>query len=334
MLLDTYGVSGALLITSGIMLHSVPVAMLLQNPKNKEKALSFSEKQPNGNGTEHKNNLFICSDHLEKTVTNFPVIKENQTWFMKENNTTLNSSLTKENGLSYVVENGINCNEILVDSSFRPMANNPFQSSINTKIDADHKLENEKISGIETNQVLCSEHSTAANKYIKALRTLAIFKNPPFLVIILTLGIYAYTDIFICIIVIDIAKDKGIVHGKEQFFLMIVQFAQITGYACLGWVTDKGYLTSARFHAIGFLCMALSCCGFMFSNSFSTMVVPLVLFGLCVSVYTSGSPSLVYEYVEETHQSMGIATKCMLKAPLCLTIGPILRKYFQFFPIL
>lgn len=162
---------------------------------------------------------------------------------------------------------------------------------------------------------------------MKALKTLAIFKNPQFLVIIVSLGIYSYIDAFICIIVIDIAKDKDIVLNREQFFLMLIQISQIVGYICVGWMIDKGYLSSARFHAIGFVCMGLSCCGFMFANSFSTMMVPVMLFGLCVAVYTSGSPSLVYEYVEETNQSMAIATKCIFRAPLCLTIGPVLRKY-------
>lgn len=32
-LLDNYGVSGALLLTCGIMLHGIPIAMLLKNPK-------------------------------------------------------------------------------------------------------------------------------------------------------------------------------------------------------------------------------------------------------------------------------------------------------------
>lgn len=330
MLLDIYGVSGALLITCGIMLHAVPVAMLLRDPKNKDLTISFSDKEPNGNGEEHNDEIFIDSNRFEKAVTNYPIIKGNKTYLMKENNVISKSYMTKENDLIYTVQNTINCNEHSMEAKRQAIINISVQSSINANKYLDFDLKNEKISSNEPEQGSYTEHSKTTkklNKYLKALKTLAIFKNPQFLVIIFSLGIYSYIDVFICIIVIDIAKDKGIVLSQEQFFLMLMQVAQIVGYTCLGWVIDKGYLSSARFHAIGFLCMGLSCCGFMFSNSFSTMMVPVMLFGLCVAVYTSGSPSLVYEYVEEKNQSMAIATRCILKAPLCLTIGPVLRKY-------
>lgn len=94
-LLDIYGVSGALLITCGIMLQALPVAMLLRDPKYKKTLTSASSKQPNANKEEHKECSIIDSNQIEKTLSNNPVIKDNNTFLLEEHNETSNVYVTK-----------------------------------------------------------------------------------------------------------------------------------------------------------------------------------------------------------------------------------------------
>lgn len=150
---DIYGVSGALLITCGIMLHAIPVAMLLRDPKNKCLTISFSEKQINENDEKHNDDIFIDSNHFAKSGTNYPIIKENTTC-LKENNLTSKSCMTKENDLIYAVQNTMNCNDNSMAANHQPMANTSFQSSLNTNKYSDFDLKNEKISGNEPKRII------------------------------------------------------------------------------------------------------------------------------------------------------------------------------------
>lgn len=109
---------------------------------------------------------------------------------------------------------------------------------------------------------------------------------------------------------------------------MLLRVAHIAGYITLGCMVDRGYLTAARFLSVSSLGMGLSCGIFILSYNFATMMATIMLFGLCVTVYPIVNPSLVYDYIEESKQSMAMASRALLYAPLCLTMGPLVRKYY------
>lgn len=322
-LLDMYGVSGALLISCGIMLHAVPVTILLGDPKYKVTTVSVSDKQSNAN--EEKR---LDSDHICKIVTANPVVKDSAKFLVEDISASSNVYMNKET--EAIKQITFKCSEQLTKPSNSQYS---FELPINMKenIDYDHKNEHisynalKKDSGCEQ-----STNNETQNKYIQALKVLAILKNPPFLAIMFPVGALSYCDVVISTIIVDVSRDKGIPQSQEQFLLMFLQVSYIVGYSCLGSVVDRGYLTAARFIAISSLLLGLTCCCFIVANSFATLMATVLLFGLCVTVYPSVSPSLVYEYIEEAKQSMAMASRSLLYAPLCLTMGPLVRKYFIF----
>lgn len=252
--------------------------------------------------------------------------------------------LRRENEDSYTSEKVIKCNSLTIEESICPYAKIHSQSSFKelerekldekrldysmTELEINHNPK--KLFSNEINQnSSCELTIDKRSMYSKALKTLAVYKSPPFLVIILSQSIFLYITGFLSTIVIDIAADKGIPESQAQFFLILSPIASTVGYICLGWVTDKGYLTAARYLAISFLCLSLSCCGYGISNSFLTMSVSVWGLGLCVSALLSVGPCLMYEFVEETKQAVAISSRFILNAPLSLTIGPTIGKYFS-----
>lgn len=82
-ILDMYGVSGALLITSGIMLHVVPVAMLLRDPKYRMTATALPDRESNAKEqrvfietVSKQSSSCIRFTPIQKPLTNNPVIKD------------------------------------------------------------------------------------------------------------------------------------------------------------------------------------------------------------------------------------------------------------------
>lgn len=328
-LLDTYGVSGTLLITSGIMLHGLPVAMLLWNPKYSNRPVS---KEKDGIALkdtliEHKSFAIkpaeieiLLSSRSEPILKNREVnefgalyinsrVKLNRTNDNEVDNTVYNGS-TKQDKSIHQKSTSISLSDVrdgrVKDSE---KYKNPAKS-ISNCIKKDIALECEK-----------------QNKYRRALKTFVIFKNRAFLTIMLCQSVHVYVVAFISTTMIDISKDKGILQSEEKFVLMLLSLAEVIGFTCLGWTTDKGYLSVSNYMAINFLLLGLSCYTFVIASNFLIFLVAVMGFGVFMCGISCVNPSMVYEYIDEKMHTMAIASRIVLFVPFSFTMGPLIGKH-------
>lgn len=328
-LFNNYGVSGGLLLISGVILQGLPLALLLGNPKYKTEATPPPTTVSQENSA-YESTISTIPTELNTCVTDPMNYNKASGKELAFDIITINKNVeqvkiisgTDYNKVNYVATEDSQCQEQFTECKQTPITNILLETPL-------HKTEqrSDSVNILEQNPLTKdSEMNKKESKYRKALRTFQLFKNPIYLVIMLCQSLHGYVVLLVFTVVIDISRDKGIDHSLEHFFLMSLLISEAFGYTCLGWVTDKGFLSVTNFMAILFSCMGLSCCGLVFSNEFFTMICACFGFGLFSTAISAVNPALVYEFVEDEKHTMAIASRVMLFPPLSSTVAPVIGK--------
>ncbi|KAG8191776.1 hypothetical protein JTE90_026811 [Oedothorax gibbosus] len=126
----------------------------------------------------------------------------------------------------------------------------------------------------------------------------------------------------------DYSRDKDIRKDTEQYLIMGYIVFQMVGYTCLGWLVDKGFVEISNYVAANSLCMGLACCAMRFSSSFVALFLATAAFSTFLAALSSSVPTLVYEFIGKSLQSMAISSALVLLAPLSFSIAPLIG-YFR-----
>ncbi|GFU31335.1 uncharacterized protein TNCV_8821 [Trichonephila clavipes] len=260
--LDEYGTTGLFLILSGLMLHSVPAAMLLKFASKPSSAVAkktatflpnihestlcsgiagMYNKSFNSEGSlrTHQDNASIPLQNTDlKSMQNFDFINESRSENGK--NSTQNS-IIKNNVDNYSViyqhENNIKESNVLHSTPSKQ-----YQHSGKVRIPQNNSIhvQENKLSLSNGPHVL-NPHSIGNEKYSQSesSKTLAkssfsVFCDPAFILMLLTQSTFIFISTMILTIIVDYSRDVGVSTDEEMYILMCLSISDMIGRFGLG----------------------------------------------------------------------------------------------------
>ncbi|GIY21802.1 uncharacterized protein CEXT_84721 [Caerostris extrusa] len=339
-LLDSYGTSGLFLILSGLMLHSVPAAMLLKasatNPSRP------AHKPETGHPSLGDTVLFSGVDgiynksfHLDDTVYWTP-----NSLPSASQDTSLTSEMLKEMDKRRPVYND-KSNEIsMVDnfSSNNYQKNEHEWKSIN--LNQEYNLEEISIPGLtkDSNSIRDSNmnHKTGSHILDSASKSnennppiesskassshsFRVFLDPAFILMLLTQSTFIFIGTMILTIIVDLSRDAGVSTDEEIYILMCLSISDMLGRFGLGWVTDKGYMTNVTFSCFCYFSLGIILTALVFIKGFILIMVAAFFIGLFLGGLLIVCPGIVSDHIENDKITMALSSRFVLYAPISLT---------------
>lgn len=98
------------------------------------------------------------------------------------------------------------------------------------------------------NKICHKENDDKRPNTFKAHLTTAIklHKNPLFLLISFSRSVHFLTFVPAMTIIVDFSMDKGLLEEDGKYVIAAISFGDLMGRLCLGWITDKEYLSLPR----------------------------------------------------------------------------------------
>ncbi|CAL1280102.1 unnamed protein product [Larinioides sclopetarius] len=266
-LLNAFGTSGLFLILSGLMLHSVPAAMLLKTTSSRSfksterssvwvhQASSDAILFSSVNGVYNKpfnvetyGKLFRgdSMNVLNSPNTTFPTNK-----MPKENNRVYNN-LASENNIGYLTGDHYQRDDLESTNSKLPymlqeqcfnrvIASQGKQTCPNTiQNDCKCRKNESSFSIIQSNGM---EKSLAESSKTSTISSFRIFYDPAFILMLLTQSSLIFIGTMVMTIIVDLSRDAGVTSDEEIYILMCLSVSDMAGRFGLGWVTDCGYMS-------------------------------------------------------------------------------------------
>lgn len=174
--------------------------------------------------------------------------------------------------------------------------------------------------------------SDSLNKYVSKLEktsvlgVFSIIVDPMFIVIAITTTIYTFSFVSMMTIIIDFARDLEIGTSNEKYVLMTLSVGDLVGRLGLGWITDRGYMTTTSYTALCFGCQGLTTVAIVWSGSFIPLITLTCLHGFVESGILMTFPVIISQYFDPDKQAVAISSSHFLSGPLCLAISPMIGK--------
>ncbi|GIY32206.1 monocarboxylate transporter 9 [Caerostris extrusa] len=166
----------------------------------------------------------------------------------------------------------------------------------------------EAVSSLETISV--KKEDFHPNTFFRHIVTaMKLYKKPLFLLICLCRAVHFMTFIPIITTVVDFIMDKGLVEEDGKYAIAALSLGDLLGRLCLGWITDRGYLSLAKYMLITMIAQGACTASLSFMNTKITLFIMLAIFGLFQGSLFVRHNVLVSKYMENHEQS--IAMGCM-----------------------
>ncbi|GIY90537.1 monocarboxylate transporter 5 [Caerostris extrusa] len=314
-LLLNMGLTGAFLVTGGILLNVLPASLILKEPSwsHRQKKvdaevevsnpkMNVVKKQSFKNGVAGKDseNVFIMNFKQRHSFS-----KEEQKQDVGVQDTCNLIHNAKVEGFD---------NLAFDDSTIRLKEDGKTDEKCST---VSPSQENMKNSSSERHQQETSIH--------KAFTT--IIRDPLFYMISLSLAAFAMVfDPFFTIIV-DYMMDKGVEEGLAKYFITALAFGDLVGRLCFGWVTDKKLLSVPKF----MMSMQIAQGAFFLTlpliHGFYPLMGMVIAFGLITGACLVMFPVLVTNYLQSV-QSLAMGCISFLTGIMTMTVPPLIG-YFR-----
>ncbi|GFY51564.1 uncharacterized protein TNIN_146871 [Trichonephila inaurata madagascariensis] len=171
-----------------------------------------------------------------------------------------------------------------------------------------------------------TEESNSFPDHIK--RTIRLFRDPAYWVICLSRCIHFLIFVPFLTIIVDFTIDRGFPESEGSYVIAAVSFGDLIGRLCLGWVTDRGYLSLSQYMLVGLLAQGLNTASLPLMPTKAAVYTSLFIFGMVQGSLFVRHPVLVQKYMGRNVQS--IAMGCMNFFPGLLGFTfPIYIGYFR-----
>ncbi|XP_015922047.2 monocarboxylate transporter 5-like [Parasteatoda tepidariorum] len=361
--LDVYGVSGALLLSSAILLNSLPLIMILKKPK---KITPKVEMQVTRNNMIHETISQQGKIHNEETFatetnrirTNKDSVGHSETLQLKDDlNIVKITSTFIEKKIPKCMQHsqeGCSCLTLLKKPDSQRFSHpnkieiisENYQVQVQKKDhpqpvlkDVDIAPSNNNVQEIIQKEFTNAKHSNAitSDKYKgknkNLFHSLNVLRDPTFIVLTFIQGIAVYTYHVWLTTLIDYSRDKEIDRSFEIYLLTLNPITDIIGRVALAWVTDKGYLSIAKMGALLFMSLSISSIWIAVAKDFAMLASGNMLMTFTSGAYLSICPGMSYAYIEKDKQILSIASYGSLYAPLSFTVSPLIGKNYSIYLI-
>ncbi|GFY74712.1 monocarboxylate transporter 9 [Trichonephila inaurata madagascariensis] len=136
-----------------------------------------------------------------------------------------------------------------------------------------------------------------------------LYKKPLFLLICLCRAVHFITFIPVITAVVDFIMDKGLVEADGKYAIAALSLGDLLGRLCLGWITDRGYMSLAKYMLVVMVLQGISTASLAWMNTKTLLFTMLAVFGMLQGSLFVRHNVLVSKYMKSHEQS--IAMGCM-----------------------
>lgn len=345
--LNTFGLSGAFLIISGIVMHVLPPTLFLKTPpwienpekyeKQRRALLNYKGSvMPDSKKTlplkqqddvRNVRSISFSSDVADQLDVSRFSLKRIRT---KAYNFVKLASLKSSQGGDNVVctryiskETSFPTKDVQIEASSQ---NNIIASSVYTI-----PLENcQESNGYSTNNKSekASAHLETPKFKDSLIVILQLHTNPLYLFTSISMAIYGVVFIPILTVLVDYSKDKGIDEAAGKYLINVMAAGDLAGRLCFGWVTDRGFMTIPNFMTLSLSLEGVFIALFPVAQTLSTFMILVALYGITAGCMLVQFPVLVCKYVDKKVQSVAMGCIIFLSGIISFFI-PFLIGHFR-----
>ncbi|KAG8192786.1 hypothetical protein JTE90_019104 [Oedothorax gibbosus] len=157
------------------------------------------------------------------------------------------------------------------------------------------------------------------------LRTLLKTNTKPIFVLIsLTMGVYAYLFVGVITIIIDYAADQGISQDRAKYLIIGFSITDLIGRLSFGQVIDRQLLKMKNYAGITTLLIGIFVSAIPLNKSFNFALVCMCLYGLVQGGTAIMFPILISCYMDKSEESVAMGCLNFYGGLLMLTLAPMI----------
>ncbi|XP_042903086.1 uncharacterized protein [Parasteatoda tepidariorum] len=156
-------------------------------------------------------------------------------------------------------------------------------------------------------KVKTDEKETRANSFMDHIKTaFSLYANPLFLMVCLCRAVHFIAFIPAMTTVVDFTMDKGLHEDDGKYAIAAISMGDLLGRLCLGWITDRGYMTLPKYMMVFMVVQGFSTASLPMMNTKATIFANLALFGMLQGSLFVRHPVLIAKYMNNDEQSIAM----------------------------
>ncbi|XP_055934687.1 uncharacterized protein LOC129964046 isoform X1 [Argiope bruennichi] len=152
--------------------------------------------------------------------------------------------------------------------------------------------------------------------------------KPIFVLISISMAVYAFLFVGVLTIIIDYAVDQGVSHDDGKFLIIGFSVADLIGRLSFGQVIDRKLVKIKNYSGMTMLLMGTLVASLPFNKSFNFMLVCMCLYGLVQGGTAIMFPILVGHYMDKSEESVAMGCLNFYGGLLMLCMAPMIG-YFR-----
>ncbi|GFQ89554.1 uncharacterized protein TNCT_36361 [Trichonephila clavata] len=133
-----------------------------------------------------------------------------------------------------------------------------------------------------------------------------LFGNPLFLLVCMCRTVHFLTFLPVVTTIVDFAKDRGFREEEGIYVIGALSLGDLIGRLCLGWVTDRGFLSVPRYMLFGMIIQGATTATLPVVSAKAAIYVCLCVFGVLQGSLFVRHPVLVQSYISNDSQSIAM----------------------------
>ncbi|KAG8192785.1 hypothetical protein JTE90_019103 [Oedothorax gibbosus] len=151
--------------------------------------------------------------------------------------------------------------------------------------------------------------------------------KPIFVLISMSMAVFAYSFIGVGIVLIDYAGDQGISHQLAKFLVVGFSATDLLGRLVFGVVIDKKLLKMKNYVSVVMVVMGVMTASLPLNPSFNYMMVCNCLIGVAVGGIAIMFPILVNHYMDENEGAVAMGSLNFYGGILALSMAPMIGHF-------
>ncbi|GFU45380.1 hypothetical protein NPIL_347271, partial [Nephila pilipes] len=152
--------------------------------------------------------------------------------------------------------------------------------------------------------------------------------KPIFVLISMSMAVYAFLFVGVLTIIIDYAVDQGVTHDDGKFLIIGFSVADLIGRLGFGQVIDRKLVKIKNYSGVTMLLMGTLVAALPLNKSFNFMMVVMCIYGLVQGGTALLFPILVSHYMDKSEESIAMGCLNFYGGLLMLSMAPMIG-YFR-----
>ncbi|GBN37066.1 Monocarboxylate transporter 14 [Araneus ventricosus] len=184
-------------------------------------------------------------------------------------------------------------------------------------------VKEQKLTADSKDQTFCNSSATAKKPSIVKtfIRTNA---KPIFILISISMAVYAFLFVGVVTVIIDYAVDQGVSHDNGKYLIIAFSVTDLIGRLSFGQIIDRKLIKIKNFSGFTMLFMGILIASIPFNKSFTYMLAIMCAYGLIQGGTAIMFPILVSHYMDKSEESVAMGCLNFYGGFLMLCLAPMI----------